>query len=111
MQMVSDVLRYIMHKQGFYLFNYIDDLVGCDEPSVADKAFVFLKKRLVDLNLTISIEKLYEPQTMVPCLGINVNIATGELTIPREKFSDIATFQLLSSGRVNSIPHREFCNL
>ena len=91
-----------MHKQGFFLFNYIDNWIGCDEPWVADKAFVFWKQLLVDLGLTVSIEKLYEPQTMVPCLGININIATGELTKPREKLSDIISTVKLWLGKFNS---------
>ena len=76
-----------MHKQRFHLCNYIYDLIGCDEPSVANKAFVFLKQLLIDFGLTITIEKLYEPQVMVPCLGINST--TGELVIAPVKLQDI----------------------
>lgn len=30
-----------MHKNGFFITNYIDNLIGCDVPVVALKAFKF----------------------------------------------------------------------
>ena len=43
MQSVTDSLRCIMHNKGYFLTNYIDNLIGCDEPEIAFKAFQFLK--------------------------------------------------------------------
>ena len=43
MQRVTDRLRSIMHNKGYFLTNYIDDLIGCDNPETAIKAFQFLK--------------------------------------------------------------------
>ena len=38
MQRVTDAIRQIMSQRGFYVFDYIDDLIGCDPPEVAEKA-------------------------------------------------------------------------
>ena len=65
-----------MHKNGYHITNYIDDLIGCDVPEVAFEAYEFLKALIVKLGFVISKEKLYSPQTSIPCLGINVNIST-----------------------------------
>ena len=39
MQRVTDSLRCIMHKNGYFITNYIDDLIGCNKPEVPVKAF------------------------------------------------------------------------
>ena len=57
MQRVMDAIRVIMHKHGFHIFNYIDDLIGCDEPITAHEAFNFFKQLIQDLGLVISAEK------------------------------------------------------
>ena len=44
MQRVTDIVRSMMHYIGYFLTNYIDDLIGCDKPEKAIKAFQFLKK-------------------------------------------------------------------
>ena len=66
MQMVTDSLRCMMHSKGYFLTNYIDDLIGCDEPETAIKAFKFLKDLIIKLGLVISENKLYEPQKCIP---------------------------------------------
>ena len=85
MQRVTDTIRQIMSQRGFYVFNYIDDLIGCDPPEIAEKAYVFLQRLLSELGLDISEEKLYCPQKLFPCLGILVNVTNGMISIPQEK--------------------------
>ena len=50
----------------------------------------------------ISESKLYEPQTCIPCLGFNVNIETGIISIPEEKLAEIVTLCLDWSTRGKS---------
>ena len=40
-------------------------------------AVKFLNSLIVKLGLVISESKLYAPQTCIPCLGIDVNVVTG----------------------------------
>ena len=56
---------------------------------MAWEAFKFLKQLIVDLGLVISQGKLFELQNCIPCLGINVNVDTGIISIPDEKMLQI----------------------
>ena len=91
-----------MPYKGYFLTNYKDDLIGCDEHETAFKAFRFLKSLIIKLGLAISQNKLYEPQKCIPCLGINVNIKTGIISIPEEKLSEIVALCLNWSTRGQS---------
>ena len=102
MQRVTDSIRIIMHKKGFFITNYIDDLIGCDEPQVAIVAFQFLKKLIVDLGLVISESKLFQPQKCIPCLGINVDIETGIISIPDDKLNEIISLCKAWSSKIKS---------
>ena len=62
MQRVTDSLRCILHNKSYFLTNYIDDLIGCDKPETAVKAFQFSKDLIIKLGLVISENRLYEPQ-------------------------------------------------
>ena len=88
-QRLTDGIRYIMHSHGYYIFNYIDDLIGCDKPGVASDGFKFLNQLLLDLGLPISIGKSCPPSTSVTCLGIIINIKQGIITIPEDKLCEI----------------------
>ena len=59
MQRVTDSLRCIMHKNGYFLTNYIGNFIGCDKPKVAVKAFAILQNLISELGLVIS-DKLAE---------------------------------------------------
>jgi len=88
-QRVTDAIRYIMHSHGYYIFNYIDDLIGCDHPSIATESFNFLNELLADLGLPISKEKLCQPSKSVVCLGIIIDIDKGIITIPSDKLDSV----------------------
>ena len=88
-QRVTDAIRYIVHKKGFRIFNYIDDFIGCESPALAKASFECLNALLGELGMPVSEDKLFEPQVEVPCLGIMVNVQTGIISIPEEKLHDI----------------------
>ena len=54
---------------------------------------------MIKLGLVISESKLYEPHKCIPCLGINVNIQTGNISIPEGKLAEIVTVCLDWSTR------------
>ena len=60
-QRTTDAIRYIMFNKGFFIFNYIDDLIGCDTPDIAIQAIQVLVVLLHDLGLPTSLEKLCKP--------------------------------------------------
>lgn len=80
-----------MHKKGYFITNYINDLIGCDKPKVTMEAFQFFKELIVNLGLVISEGRLFTPQTCIPCLGINVDIKKGIIYFPGEKFGEIVS--------------------
>ena len=43
-----------MHKKGYFITNYIDNLIGCDPSELAKDAFQFLTNLIVKLGLVIS---------------------------------------------------------
>jgi len=90
-QRFTDSIRYIMHKHGFTIFNYIDDLIGCEAPAVANRSYQFLLHLLHSLGMPISVEKLFPPQEEVPCLGIDINTVKGTMCIPPLKLATIHT--------------------
>ena len=77
-QTVSDVSCIVK-----VVFSQITQTTLCDDkPETAIKAFQFLNNLIIKLGLVISENKLYETQKCIPCLGINVNIDTGIISIP-----------------------------
>ena len=60
------------------------------------------KSLIIKLGLVICESKLYEQQKCIPCLGINVNIETGIISIPEEKLAEIVTLCLDWSTRGKS---------
>ena len=55
-QRTTDAIRYIMFNKGFFIFNYIDDLIGCDTPDIAIQAIQVLVALLHDLGLPTSLK-------------------------------------------------------
>ena len=64
------------------MINYIDDFVGA-------KSFQCLCDLLHRLGLTLSDKKLVSPTTQATCLGVNINITSGTISIPPEKLEQI----------------------
>ena len=54
-----------------------------------NRSFRFWQNLIQKLGLVISVEKLFAPQNCIPCLGINVNIETGIISIPGAKLTEI----------------------
>ena len=87
---VTDSIRYIMRKHGFYnLFNYVDDLIYCDLPSKIHEAYKFLLQLLPKLGLEINKKKLVPTTTSMICLGILVDSETRTMSVPPEKLTCI----------------------
>lgn len=59
---VTNVVRYMLHKKDYQIFNYINDLIGCKPIEVAGLAVP-----LNDLSVSISEENLFSLLTEVPC--------------------------------------------
>lgn len=88
-QRLTDAIRFIVNNHGYYVFNYIDDFIGLDQPAIVFKSYKFLVTLLAELGIPISKNKLYPPAEEVPCLGILINVIQGTLRIPDDKLATI----------------------
>ena len=86
---LSDFLRYLHSKNGYYLMSYVDDLLGAETPSKAVASYETLYKLLRDLRIPVSDSKLCPPSTKITCLGIDIDSVQCTLSIPDKKLEEI----------------------
>ena len=85
----KDLLRYLMHLQGFTVYTYVDDMIGISESNTAQEAFHYLFNLLKDLKFSISDSKLPPPANESNCLGIIVDTITETIHIPPQKQKEV----------------------
>ena len=89
-QRCTDAIRFTMQQHGFpHLFNYIDDLIYTGLPSQIHSSYQFLLELLQELGLEIFQKKLVPPDTVVTCLGIQIDTVNRTLSIPHQKLQEI----------------------
>ena len=86
---LSDFFRYIMFKQSYIVYIYVDDILGLGIELQAHEAFRYLLGILKDLGFPISQSKLVAPTTRCNCLGIIVDTKERTLSIPHQKLKEI----------------------
>ena len=86
---LTDFLRYVHSKQGYYLMSYIDDLLGAEVGDKAQKSFDTMCTLLRDLNIPTSPAKLTPPTTRIICLGIEIDSVKASMSIPENKLEEI----------------------
>ena len=79
-QRTSNAIRYIHNSIGYFLFNYIDDLIGVETESRIQSSFATLKRTLRDIGLKQSVEK-QEPTQVLNCVGTLVNAKEKTLSV------------------------------
>ena len=89
MTRLTSFFRFLMHKQGYQMFAYVDDMIGCSKKSDADDQCDFLLSLLERLGFPISPKKLVRPTQVCNCLGIMVNTKDKTLFISDEKQQEI----------------------
>ena len=88
-QMVTDSITHLMNNSGYWTCAYLDDIVGVSPPSNASSAFLSLNNLITSLGLPINDDKVSEPVHNLTCLGINIDVKTGTLTIPADKIEGV----------------------
>ena len=78
-----------MRCNSFTIVNYVDDLLGLENPDVLDPCFQFLLKILAQAGFPISSSKLTPPSTSCVCLGLLIDTIKETISVPKEKMSDI----------------------
>ena len=88
-QMVTDSISHLMKESGYWTCAYLDDIVGVSPPSSANSAFLSLNNLITSLGLPINHDKVSQPVDSLTCLGINIDVKTGTLTIPEGKIEEV----------------------
>ena len=79
---ISNLIRFILAKQGFKVLNYIDDIYAVCHKDTAQAAYDTLISVVKNIGLPINISKLFPPSTELSILGIVVNVNTRTFSIP-----------------------------
>ena len=88
-QRITDLVRYLMAKQGFVVHNYIDDIYAVCHRHHVNKAYETLKKILTSMGLPLNLKKVFSLCTKLNIIGITVDINTRTFSIAPEKIADI----------------------
>ena len=84
-QRTTDVIRHVMQSRNVRVYNYIDDVICVHQRRDARQEFDALYSLFEFLGLPINPKKVVPPSTALTCMGINVDVASGVISIPQEK--------------------------
>ena len=73
-QRLSEAIRFIMKQRGYQLVNYIDDVIGYNVPTMANKAFPELRTLISELGFELSDKKVVAPCTKLTRFGVEIDI-------------------------------------
>ena len=76
---------------GYFLFNYIDDLIGVEGLQKINSSFQALLRTLKDIGLKEVQGKRVEPTQVLNCMGTLVNAADKTLSVLPECTVEIMT--------------------
>ena len=88
-QRVSNAIAHIHMHVGFFLLNYVDDLLRAEHKDRVWEAYLHLIKLLEELWVEISQEKLIPPTTRLEFLGITFDSQSMSMHVPQEKVKEI----------------------
>ena len=88
-QFATDTFRRILERRNVWVMNYLDDYVGVTKRADANANFESLCNSLNYVGLLINGNKLETPSSVITCLGIQIDVETGILSIPNKKLEKI----------------------
>jgi len=89
-QRTTDAVTHVMHHQGHFMLNYIDDILGIDSTlEGATNSFEALGEQLAKLGLQEAVGKAEPPNTCLTWLGIELDSEAMEMRIPTSKLMEI----------------------
>ena len=86
---ITDLIRYILAKRGFTIYNYIDDIYACCHKDKAQACFDALVQVLTEIGLPINPKKVHPPCTRLSIMGIVVDVNEQTFSIENEKLDEI----------------------
>ena len=86
---ITDLVRFIMAKKGYTVYNYIDDIYACCHKNEAQSLFDSLIEVLQSIDLRINPSKVHPPQSRLSIMGIVVDVKSQTFGIESEKLNEI----------------------
>ena len=115
-QMVTDAISYVMASSGCVINAYIDNFIVVAPRAEARVQYDRLSSLLDTLGLPMNPSKKTSPCGLLTCLGIEVNIVEGTLSIAPDKLQSIyqvccqvATKKSLSTKSYQSLIGKLIC--
>ena len=87
---IIDFVRFFMAKEGFQIYNYIDDLYPYCYADQADTAFQALLDILEKLGLPVNPSKVFPPCKKLSIMGITVDVTSRTFSIEETKLNEIS---------------------
>lgn len=88
-QRMTSCLRYIHGEMGYYLCNFIDDMVGAEFPEIAQRAYEALGRTIRDLGLVESEDKQVPPTTQMEFLGNLLNSVDMTISVTPDRILEL----------------------
>ena len=109
-QMTSDTILYIMRKENFGIFAYIDDFIMISPENDAHSQFKKLFDFLSYLGLPMNQDKLTSPCRVLTCLGITINLDNNSLSIDKAKMDEMYS-ECISVMKKRTLSRRQLQSL
>ena len=88
-QACSDFITFILAQFGHTVFGYLDDYILVGKRSDIHEGFQLLYHLIEYLDLKINPDKVIPPTKHITCLGITIDVDTGQASICKEKINEI----------------------
>lgn len=90
-QITSSAVRYIMNRMGYYLCNYIDNIMSAELEEKAWRSFEALARLFRDLGVQESEEKAVAPTVEMEFVGNLLNTITMTISVTKERRAELLT--------------------
>ena len=88
-EIITDFVRFLMAKEGFRTYNYIDDLYACCHEDRAETAFRTLLDILAQVGLPTNPSKVFPPCKRLSIMDIIVDVDSRTFSIEETKLNEI----------------------
>ena len=79
LERISNLIWFILAKQGFKILNYMDDIYAVCHKDIAQEAYENIISVVNNIGLPINVPKLFPPTTELSILGVMVNVSKEPL--------------------------------
>ena len=89
-QRLSNAISYVHNSMNYFLFNYIDDFIGCEYKSEIHDSFELFQQTLHDIGLVEVKGKRVSLTGVLNCVGTLVDARKCELRVLPERLTDLS---------------------